>query len=89
MAKSFPVLVLVILVTKTGEKAVKRGGTFFVVHFLINGVGRHTDPGGAVVLDSPVSAKEMTALRFLMRAPEKGETKQKRDKNSNFWGDYI
>ena len=55
------------------------------------GVGRTADPGGSVVLESPVAAKEMSAVCFLMATADEGDCQQKGKGNNglgdDFWGE--
>jgi hypothetical protein len=50
------------------------------------GVGRTADPWGTIVLNRPVTAKEMTAMGFVVRASYKDNCRQKDSKNNQFFG---
>ena len=83
MAESLLVFVAAV-VSDIGKKTLKLTLSCFVGH---TGIGRTTNPGGSVVLESPVSAKEMTALCFLMGASDKEHYQRKGNNNNNvFWG---
>jgi len=47
------------------------------------GVGRTADPGCAIVLESPVATKEVSAIRFFVGATDKDNYQQKSNWDNN------
>jgi hypothetical protein len=81
-AKAFAEFIVVFFETEKSADDTSTAAAFVVITFAgTAGVGRTADPGGSVVLDSPVASEEMTATCFLMGATDEGNCQEDNDGN--------